>query len=160
MSVPKLRLRIEFVAKEWREVKQSTIRNCFRKSGFKPTEEPIAEETTLEEEAIDDLIQRTVNNAEDFETIDEYLECRETTTEEAIIEAIKSRESLVEADEDKDDDEDEEEKAPTPLAAINAINVLAPFLNLNDVPSSSTILHPLASQKRNQHRQSNQYKTN
>ena len=101
---------VNFVAKSWRAVKEATILNCFRKSGFFSLSLSVPDDN--DEELSFDIPE--ISNGEEYNEIDAKLPCHnESDTQEEIVESIIARRPcLQQSDDDGSDNDDETDPVP------------------------------------------------
>ncbi|XP_054259576.1 tigger transposable element-derived protein 6-like [Macrosteles quadrilineatus] len=125
--------------KAWSKVTETTISNCFRKSGFAV---PTSEDNTAQPftQAVDvpeswEQIQEVLNlqedaaGFEDFVTFDDDLAVCGELTDAEIISSVTSDENADVADVEEDNDEDEQTELPDPTSkeAHQALSLLKRF---------------------------------
>ncbi|CAB5298350.1 unnamed protein product [Rhizophagus irregularis] len=102
---------IDYIAESWNNVTQTTIRNCWIKTGILPScDDDNVDEEDLDDDELENLLinlpEETADVLEYFQLLDHEIPTEEHLTEEQIINMVRNEENQVE--ESEDDDENEE----------------------------------------------------
>lgn len=138
---------IDYIAEAWENVTQSTIRNCWVKTGILPSSDYILDEIDMEEEDfeledldeinIDDLPEEEVDDLyEYFQTFDNDIPTEEHLTDEQIINLVQ-----IEEGDDESDISDEELSVVTDKEGAEALKTFISYFqqqngeefNVNDL---------------------------
>ncbi|XP_042149492.1 tigger transposable element-derived protein 6-like [Ixodes scapularis] len=139
---------VRFVHGAWYEVKQVTLKNCFKKAGFVRHNATVSEETNdllIEPADVGELWDHIAASEEniggallgDFLNADNAAASCEESTDEAIAEEQQSRRKITSSDCESSDDDGGDENTPPPMSSQNAllsIQSLVGFVHAKGLP--------------------------
>jgi hypothetical protein len=132
---------LHYIAKAWKQVKGSTVSNCFLNAGvFKVSEEGSRVEDEEEEEEEDDMLAsaweklQTDCSLDDFLCIDDEVVTVETVSVEEMVESCMQEDVSEESD---NEDDCEDNSVPSHAMVTAAINTIKKYISAADGNSDS-----------------------
>lgn len=130
---------MHYLQQAWNSVTETTVANCYRKAGFKISDDADIsdEQIEIDEDPLDDVPLARLVGAnfimDDYVSVDDDLPTCEELTDDAIVDYIIAARDATPDDDDDDDDRSDEQNAilvppPTVDMALKACDTLRRFL--------------------------------